>query len=308
MHFLRRLYIYQKERFPLAVHGVLIVAFSFSAIAYSRLCRGAEGFIPAKAFIVCAFSNFTLFFLLRVADEYKDAVDDAAMRPYLPVARGLISLKELRNTGTVLFAAALLLNILYFPDVLPFFAITIGYLALMRYEFFAPAWLKRHMSIYMVSHMFIIPLADVYASAYDWRLNDVSAPVGLLLFFTVSYLNGIVLEIGRKIRIPEREEPGVQSYTKLWGLRMGPAIWIAVLLLNGCAAWAAASYAGHPLYIFIALATLGTIAVIPGSLFLWKPQQKLSSWIEGISLIWALGMYLLLGGIPQAISLILSNR
>jgi len=33
--FLKRLYIYQKERFPILGHGVLVVAFSFSAISYS---------------------------------------------------------------------------------------------------------------------------------------------------------------------------------------------------------------------------------------------------------------------------------
>jgi hypothetical protein len=308
MHLFRRLYIYQKERFPLAVHGLLIATFSFSAIAYSRLCRGEAHFIPWPHYLACVFTNFTLFFLLRVADEYKDVVDDAAMRPYLPVARGLISLKELRNTGAVLFGAALLLNIIYVPALLPFFAATMGYLALMRYEFFAGHWLKKHMGVYMLSHMFIIPLADMYASAYDWHLSGKAAPGGLLWFFAVSYLNGVVLEMGRKIRVPEAEEPGVQSYTKLWGLKRGPAIWLTVLLINFCVAWMAATHAGHPAYVYIALTMLVMLAAIPGILFLIKPRQMLSKWIEGISLLWALGMYLLLGGIPQAASLLFGHR
>jgi hypothetical protein len=304
MHFARRLYIYQKERFPLAVHGVLIAAFSFSAIAYSRLCRGADGFIPITQYLACVLTNFTLFFLLRVADEHKDAADDAAMRPYLPVVRGLISLKELRSTGWVMLGIALVVNVIWFPELLPFLVATLGYLALMRYEFFAPEWLKKHMGVYMISHMFIIPLADMYASAYDWHLERASAPTGLLLFFTVSYLNGVVLEMGRKLRIPEDEEPGVQTYTSLWGLRVGPAIWIGVLALNFSTAWAAARFANHPQYIFVSLAVLGAVALLPGALFLLKPGRKLAKTIEAISLIWALGMYLLLGGIPQIVALI----
>jgi 4-hydroxybenzoate polyprenyltransferase len=303
MHLLRRLYIYQKERFPLAVHGLLIAAFSFSAIAYSRLCRGETHFIPLPDYLACFFTNLTLFFLLRVADEYKDHADDTAMRPYLPVARGLVSLKELRNTGALLFGLALLLNIAAFPALLPFFAATMGYLALMRYEFFAGGWLKRHMGVYMFSHMFIIPLADMYASAYDWRLSGVAPPGGLLWFFAVSYLNGIVLEMGRKIRVPEAEEPGVQTYTRIWGPRKGPAIWLVMLALNFCVAWIAARHARHPGYVFISLAVLVSLALLPGILFLIRPRQLLSKWIEGISLIWALGMYLLLGGIPQAASI-----
>jgi 4-hydroxybenzoate polyprenyltransferase len=303
MHLLHRLYIYQKERFPLAVHGVLIAVFSFSAIAYSRLCRGETHFIPPGHYLACVFTNLTLFFLLRVADEYKDHEEDTAMRPYLPVARGLVSLKELGNTATLLFGLAVLLNIAAFPKVLPFFAATMGYLALMRYEFFAGAWLKRHMGVYMFSHMFIIPLADMYASAFDWRLGNAGPPAGLLWFFAVSYLNGMVLEIGRKIRVSEAEEPGVQSYTKIWGPKRGPAIWLFTLALNFIVAWVAAWYARHPLYVFLSLAALFSIAAVPGILFLIRPRKRLSKWIEGISLIWALGMYLLLGGIPQATSI-----
>ena len=42
------------------------------------------------------------------------------------------------------------------------------YLALMTREFFAAAWLKRHPVVYMTSHMVILPLVDLYATACDW--------------------------------------------------------------------------------------------------------------------------------------------
>ena len=100
--FLLRLFVYQKERFPLLVHGVLIAAFSFSAIAYSRLCRNQEGFIEWNDYLACVLTCITLFFLLRVSDEFKDKEDDAAYRSYLPVPRGLITLKELSNTAIFL--------------------------------------------------------------------------------------------------------------------------------------------------------------------------------------------------------------
>ncbi len=52
--------------------------------------------------------------------------------------------------------------------------------------------------------MFIIPLIDIYASGLDWFLAGVPPPRGLLFFFAVSYMNGIVLEIGRnKPRSPK---------------------------------------------------------------------------------------------------------
>jgi hypothetical protein len=99
------------------------------------------------------------------------------------------------------------------------YAVVMGYLLLMRVEFFVPHWLKRHQLMYVVSHMIIIPLIDVYASGLDWFLGGFKAPVGLLFFFAVSFMNGIVLEFGRKIKPPDSEEEGVLSYTKYFGTK-----------------------------------------------------------------------------------------
>lgn len=300
---IQRLFQYQKERFPVAVHGVLIAAFSFSAIGYSRQLRGADGFIPASDYLLCVFSNLCLFFLLRVADEHKDKADDARFRAYLPVPRGLVSLRELRITGYILLGAAILLNASLVPTVLPLYLLALGYLLLMRYEFFVPAWLRRHLTPYMLSHMLIIPLADIYASGYDWRINALSPGTGLLLFFGVSYCNGIVLEIARKLRVPETEEPGVDSYTKLWGFRPALLVWLAVLILNCALAMLAVHAAGHDGAILV-LGACFLLALIPWGRLLLRPSAKSAKLVEAVSLIWALVMYLTIGGIPQLMNLV----
>lgn len=297
-----RLYQYQKERFPIAVHGLLITAFSFSAIGYSRQLRGAEGFIPLWAFLLCVYSNLSLFFLLRVADEHKDKEDDARFRSYLPVPRGLISLRELRILGYSLLAVAILLNAIYVPALLPLYLIALGYLLLMRYEFFVAAWLRKNLTPYMLSHMLIIPLADIYASSYDWRLSVLDPGAGLLLFFGVSYCNGIVLEIARKLRAPEAEEAGVDSYTKLWGFRGALFVWLAVLTINCALAIAALMAAGKNGAVAV-LAGFYVLALIPWIRFLQKPSPKRSKLVEAVSLIWALAMYLTIGGVPQLLNL-----
>src|SRR5512143_1279527 len=99
-----RWWIYQAERFPVFAHGPLILAFSMSAMSYSALLRGADALRPSAALV--AFVTAFLFFLqLRIADEFKDAEDDARFRPYRPVPRGLVSLRELAWAGAA--AAAL---------------------------------------------------------------------------------------------------------------------------------------------------------------------------------------------------------
>lgn len=284
------------------MHGILIAAFSFSAIGYSRQLRHADDFIPLWQYLICVCTNLAVFFLLRVADEHKDKEDDLKFRPYLPVPRGLVSLVELRTAGFLLLAIAVALNALYVPQMLPLLCATLAYLLLMRYEFFIPAWLRGHMAVYMLSHMFIIPLADIYASGYDWKLAGNRPNTGLLFFFGVSYCNGIVLEIGRKLRAPEAEEPGVETYSRLWGLKRASYIWLLALTVNFALALAAVLYANAS-GIAPLLAAFYVLAIVPWWLFLKRPSPKLSKWVEGISLLWALTMYFAIGGVPQLLNL-----
>ena len=66
-----RWWTYQKERFPIAAHGPLILAFSACAVSYSALLRVGT---PEFSGYVVAFVTCLLFFLqLRIADEFKDA-------------------------------------------------------------------------------------------------------------------------------------------------------------------------------------------------------------------------------------------
>src|SRR5271156_3057216 len=83
---------YQKERFPVFAHGILIAAFSFSAVSFSALLRGSHS-LPDGASILVAFLNsFFAFLHLRIADELKDIEEDTRYRPYRPVPRGLVTL------------------------------------------------------------------------------------------------------------------------------------------------------------------------------------------------------------------------
>ncbi len=302
--FLKRFYIYQKERFPLLAHGILIAVFTFSAIAYSRICRGMDGFIPIRTYVIGIFATITLFFLVRVFDEFKDKEEDAKYRKYLPVPRGLISLKELKIIGIIVVIIQLIVIAWFQPSMLSLYFLVLGYMCLMGVEFFVPKWLKKHQIIYITSHMFIIPLVDIYASGLDWLLGGATAPIGLAFFFAVSYMNGIVLEFGRKIRTPENEEEGVVSYTNYFGTQRGVVYWILILGSTLLLAFAASWYAGYGISVFLSLTALFLICALPGFLFLKNHTQKLSKLIEHASGVWTIGMYLSLGGLPMAIDLL----
>ncbi|WP_353719988.1 hypothetical protein [Dyadobacter sp. 676] len=295
----RRLYIYQKERFPLLGHGLLVAAFSFSAISYSRICRGGEGFVDGKTFATGIFTTISLFLLVRIFDEFKDAADDARFRRELPVPRGLVTFRELAVSGIVVASAQILVNLVFFPRMLSIYAVVMGYLLLMGKEFFVAEWLKKHQFWYVASHMFIIPLIDVYASGLDWLLADADAPAGLLFFFAVSYMNGVVLEVGRKIRAPEKESEGVLTYTSMLGISRAVGLWLATLTATGLLSIAASLFAGYGVAVLAVLGSVFLLCALPALLFLRSPTVKFSKMIEYASAFWTIAMYLTLGGGPM---------
>jgi 4-hydroxybenzoate polyprenyltransferase len=293
-----RWWVYQRERFPIVGHGLLIAAFSFSAVSFSSVLRGRVA-PPELASLIAAFASAFLFFLqLRIADEFKDHEEDARCRPYRPVPRGLVSLPEL---GTVGVAAALVqLGLgLWLGSALAVLLLPVwAYLGLMSKEFFARDWLKARPFTYMWTHMLIMPLIDLYSTACDWWTAAGVAPPGLAWFLVVSFFNGMVIEIGRKIRAPQDEEPGVETYTAVWGRRKAVLAWLGSLLLTGASAVLAASLIGLAASMAAVLAALLGLAAAVGWSFLRRPVTARARLFEPMSGAWTLVVYLGLGGLP----------
>ena len=263
-----RWWIYQRERFPILAHGVLIAAFSSSAVCYSSLLRGRIE-LPALLTVGVAFGTAFLFFLqLRIADEFKDFEEDCRYRPYRAVPRGLVSLRELGILGVGAALIQLLLGLALDPSLLMLLAIAWTYLALMSKEFFVGEWLKRHPVPYLISHMVIIPLVDFYATACDWWPAGNGPPRGLAWFIAASYSNGVVIEIGRKIRAPADEETGVNTYSALWGPRVAVFVWLSALLTTAAFAVLAAAQVKFTIPAGVVLSTLLLTAAIVAWRFL----------------------------------------
>lgn len=292
---MHRWWIYQKERFPLLAHGPLIAAFSACAVSFAALLRGAPA--PGWQAYATAFGVCLLLFLqLRIADEFKDAEDDARWRPYRPVPRGLVSLGELR-TGFVLAAAAQLgLALALAPGLAWVLLLAWAYLALMSVEFGCRRWLKRHPVVYLLSHMGIMPLVDFFGTACEWLPRGHGAPAGLGWFLTASFGNGLVIEIGRKLRRPEAEEEGVETYSRLWGPAGGAAVWLAAMGVTLVCAGLAAARIGFALPVWTVLgAALGVATVLAWRF--WRGRLS-GKHLEAMAGGWTLALYLMLGLVP----------
>ena len=295
----KRLLTYQKERFPLILNGIVIAVFTFSAISYSRICSGKTGFVDYKDYLFGFLVTLSLFLMVRIFDEFKDKEDDAKYRKYLPVPRGLIKLKTLKTIGIIVIAFQLAIVLIFQLDMLYLYLIAMGYLGLMTVEFFVSDWLKKNQMIYILSHMFIMPLVDVYASGIDWLLEGTTPSFGLVWFFLVSYFNGVVLEFGRKMKTVDMEEEGVVSYTKLYGTTKAPIYWMLFLAITYGFTLIASYYANFDYKAYIIFTIVFLISIIPAILFINKPTKKKAKMIEIASAFWTFLMYLLLGAIPM---------
>lgn len=294
----KRWWIYQRERFPLLAHGVLIAAFSSSAVSFSCLLRG-DAAQPSAASLFTAFASaFILFLQLRIADEFKDFEEDSRFRSYRPVPRGLVTLRELAYIGAAGAIIQLGLAVWLSARLIPLLLITWSYLALMTREFFVNEWIRERPITYLWTHMLIIPLTDFYATACDWQGAGVPPPAGLFWFIAVSFFNGITLELGRKIRAPGDEEVGVRTYSSLWGYRTATLSWLAALLITTACSLAASARIGFLRAEAVTLVSLMGFALVIAWRFLARPVTNRSRWLNHFSAVWTLILYLSLGIIP----------
>jgi hypothetical protein len=299
---LNRWLVYQKERFPLVQYGAIVAAFSYSALCVSRMMRGVEGLPDIQGFLAAYVCSLILFFQLRVADEFKDHEDDCRYQPERPVPRGLIELKELATLGVLGAAVQLSLAYTYQPSLLLPLALTWLYFALMSVEFFVGDWLKKKPFTYLWTHMLILLFVDIFVTAFDWMKGTTIPPSGLWLFLAVSFCNGVIIEIGRKIKSAEEEKPGVTSYTAAWGRRPAVFAWLAAIAASGALAIATSAKLGFAIPIIALVCVLSAGAVFVAFKFVNHPLTGKP--FESFSGLWTLVTYLALGTVPSMISML----
>lgn len=294
----RRWYTYQRERFPLLAHGPIILAFSAGGVLYSARLRqpgpGASAASLTVAFITC----LLFFFQLRVSDEYKDAEEDALHRPYRPVPRGLVTITQLVRIGIGATIVQLLLALWLDSRLVLLLILVWSYIGLMTAEFWAHRWLAARPIAVIATHMLVMPLIDLYATACDWLVHGAGIAPGLRWFLIASFFNGVVIELGRKIRAPESEERGVATYTAVWGRGRALAVWLGAMSVTGACA-AAAAYSIHALTLVLAVLGALLIAAVSASIaFLSLPNVQRARLVPALSGAWTIAMYATVGVIP----------
>lgn len=300
-----RLWQYQAERFPIFKHGALIAAFGASAVCLSALLR--ETVPSIQSIVVAVVVLFGFFFQLRVADEHKDNEEDTKFRPERPVPRGLVTLSELRWVAMAVGVVQLVLSAFMGWVLIGLLVVVWGWMAVMTKEFFAPKVLKKSPILYLVSHMMVMPLIDLYATACDWGAAGDSGHQGFGLtlgaFLLLSLVNGTVIELSRKSWAPQMEREGVETYSKLWRPN-GAGVVIMTVVLIGLAVSAFIHVrSGAGVWFLFGLLLIAAWAAYSAIDYGSAPTEKTSKRLEMTAGVYVLANYLLLGVLPLLESL-----
>jgi 4-hydroxybenzoate polyprenyltransferase len=216
--FLRRLAAYLTERFPLLGHGVLIFAYYSSSQFLARtLTRPGRPMHYDATSLLGALTLFLFFFHLRVFDEHKDYAEDCLHYPHRVLQSGVITLRDLKVLGGIAIALEVALCAIRGPAALAAWGMAFAFSLLMLEEFFVRDWLKEHFLAYATSHMLIMPLLSLLVFSFATGRWPWEAPPWYWTYAWVGFFVTFNWEVSRKIRAPEDEIDGVETYTRVFG-------------------------------------------------------------------------------------------
>ncbi len=216
--FPRRLSAYLAERFPLVGHGVLILAYYSSNQFLARtLTDPGRPMHYDLSTLLGAVTLFCFFLHLRVFDEHKDYAEDRVHYPHRVLQSGLVTLRHLKILGGLAIAAELALSAVRGPGAFTAWLLAFGFSLLMLKEFFAREWLKRRFLVYATSHMLVMPLLALMVFGFATGRYPWEAPPWFWVYAWVGFFVTFNWEVSRKIRAPEDEIEGVETYTRIFG-------------------------------------------------------------------------------------------
>lgn len=276
MSFFRKWYTYQKERFPLTTYGLYIFSIVFGTFCFATESKNWIMLIPM--FIVALLQ----FLMVRIVDEFRDFEEDSKYRPYRPVPRGLVTLKELGILGGICAVIQIGLTAILNPKGLLYLAFVWIFFVIMSKSFFIKKLVDKHILLEVALDELLMPVLVLYLSTFVTTIS-----LKLIPFLILSYLGSWIVEIARKIRCKEDEETGVKTYTAVFGIPKATTIVVVLEALIMLMQY----YILGTKYLVPILA-LYVLINIPNLLFIIKENKKLAKIVGLLANIYLILVYI----------------
>lgn len=252
MNFIKKWYIYQKERFPVMAYGFYILCIVIGTFYISnKICQNLyENWITTvfqnspNSHLMGALMPYTInwqiiipmfvvaflqFLMVRIIDEFKDYEEDCKYRPYRPVPRGLVSLKELRVLFCICASLQFIITWCVSPSIIWYLIAVWVFFGVMSKSFFIKKFLEKHILIEVLLDELLMPILVLYLSKFVQYGNIIQYSsmqsifdiniLNIGMFLAMSYIISWIIEIARKVRCKQDEERGVKTYTAVLGIK-----------------------------------------------------------------------------------------
>lgn len=168
-------------------------------------------------FILVFALMLSFFFRMRLFDEIKDYEVDLKVNPTRPLARGILTIAQVKKAlfFLILFELILAGTLGLSPFVVH--ALAIGYSLLMYEEFFIGDFLRPHLTTYAVTHTFVSVLLGLSSAIAMTGADVVQFPPSAFIFFFMNWAFFNLFEFARKTFAPSEERAHVPSYSNIFG-------------------------------------------------------------------------------------------
>lgn len=299
MSLARNFAAYLNERFP-PIANVLLILTYYSSNQFLAVALTTPG--PVMHYDRWSFLGMLMlvsfFFHIRVFDEHKDYEEDCRHYPDRVLQRGLITLRHLKIAGAIAIAIEVTLCALRGPQALAAWAIAFGFSLLMLREFFVPRLLKRHFLLYATSHMLIMPLLSLLVFSFATTKWPWEAPPWFWVYAFVGFFVTFNWEVSRKIRAPEQEIDGVESYTKIFGTFGAAYVVLLIRAIDTLLVAAVGWHLGFYVWFYVALVALYAVCLFGFFQYRFRPTPRHAKMME----VYA-GMYMIVFDLLVAVEL-----
>lgn len=217
----RRLWQFQKERFPLAI----IISTTLAVIGSSWVISQPSSY---SRIVLVFFIAILFVFHMRLFDEIKDHEHDKKNYPNRPVSRGLLTVREVSTLAWVAVAISILINITLNSMLgCVAYLIVLGYHLLTYKEFFVKKWIRRRFFLYNTLHILQLFMLQIY-------IYLTLAPVNMgVVYFHLGLIVTIVvlMEFARKMR-PAENDYANDTYSAKFGNKTAAKIYGSILFVG----------------------------------------------------------------------------
>ena len=275
---INKLYIYQEKRFP-----VVFLTLSILPVILSSAVIITQGKINLLSILLAFIASLCYFLHIRIIDDCRDFNHDNLCHPDRPVQAGIISLSELKRVDLIMILIFLIISIFSNLYSLVLATLLLIYTYFASNDFFISKKIRKYFYLYNLVNLFQMIILQVFIYAFFSKNLYISNL--LLLHFAFIITGTLIFEFLRKLKIPEAEGIGKDTYSWHMGFGRSIAFYLLLVVLNTFLFFKIVVFASLDLNGFIVISSLFILlSSLFACLFWIKRSDNMNKAMQVVSL------------------------